>query len=69
MEANSLVLLINQLNVEQKNGNFEKKKKMVKLYVFLFRTHGTHHSLLTMLEKWRNSLDKSENVLIFYSVT
>ena len=30
------------------------------------KSHGTQHSLITMLEKWKSALDKDENVCILF---
>ena len=30
------------------------------------KSHGTQHSLTTMLEKWKNPLDEEENILWIY---
>ena len=38
-------------------------------YVTGFRNqHGIPHSLMVMLEKWRNVLDKGENVSVYGSI-
>ena len=30
------------------------------------KSHGTQHSLMTMLEKWKSALDKGESVCFIY---
>ena len=30
------------------------------------KSHGTQHSLMNMLEKWKNALDKGENICVLF---
>ena len=30
------------------------------------KSHGTQHSLMTMLEKWKSALDKEENICVLF---
>ena len=30
------------------------------------KSHGTQDSLITMLEKWKNALDKGKNICVFF---
>ena len=30
------------------------------------KSHGTQHSLMTMLEKWKSALDKGENICVLF---
>ena len=31
-----------------------------------WKSHGTQHSLMAMLEKWKSTLDKGENICVLF---
>ena len=40
--------------------------KLAKYVTCFPKSHGTQHSLMTMLEKWKNALDKGEYVCVLF---
>ena len=33
------------------------------------KSHGTQHSLMTMIEKWKSALDKAENICVLFMIS
>ena len=49
-----------------KQINIYMQDKLSKHITGFRKSHGTQHSLMTMLEKWKSALDKGENVCVKY---
>ena len=42
------------------------QEKLSKHITGFRKSHGTQHSLMTMLEEWKSALDKGENICYIY---
>ena len=49
-----------------KQINIYMKDKLSKNITGFRKSHGTRHSLITMLEKWKSALDKGENICFLF---
>ena len=49
-----------------KQINIYMQDKLSKHITGFRKSHGTQHSLMTMLEKWKSALDKGENICFIY---
>ena len=49
-----------------KQINIYMKDKLSKNITGFRKSHGTRHSLITMLEKWKSALDKGENICVLF---
>ena len=49
-----------------KQINIYMQDKLSKHITGFRKSHGTQHSLMTMLEKWKSALDKGENICVLF---
>ena len=49
-----------------KKNNIYLQDKLSKHITGFRKSHGTQHSLMTMLEKWKSALDKGENICVLF---
>ena len=49
-----------------KQINIYMQDKLSKHITGFRKSHGTQHSLMSMLEKWKSALDKGENICVKY---
>ena len=49
-----------------KQINIYMQDKLSKYITRFRKSHGTQHSLMTMLEKWKSALDKGENICVLF---
>ena len=49
-----------------KQKNWHTEDKLCEYITGFRKGHGTHHSLITMLEKWKTVLDKGEYVCCLF---
>ena len=49
-----------------KQINIYMQDKLSKHITGFRKSHGTQHSLMTMLEKWKSALDKEENICVLF---
>ena len=49
-----------------KQTNFHIQEKLSKHITGFRKSYGTQHSLITMLEKWKSTIDNGENIFIIF---